>query len=67
MEIACCGESLSRAATQGLEKGVCHFGFSFFGFALGGFSMVMAGVGVEISLFETGGDIDMVHLDELEV
>jgi hypothetical protein len=67
MEIARCGESLSRVATQGLEKGVCRFGFSFFGFARGGFSMVMAGFGVEIISFETGGDIGIVHLDELEV
>jgi hypothetical protein len=44
---------------------VCHF--SFFGFARGGFSMVVAGIGVEIFSFETGGNIGMVHFDELEV
>ena len=67
MKIAHCGESLSHAATQGLEKGVCHFGDSNLGFAQGGFSVVVAGVGVEIFLFETGGDIGIVHLDELKV
>jgi hypothetical protein len=65
IEIARCGESLSHAATQGLEKGVCHFGDSVF--AQGGFSVVATGVGVEICLFETGGDIGIVHLNELEV
>jgi hypothetical protein len=65
IDIAHCGESLSRTATQRLEKGVCCFGDSVF--ARGGFSMVVTGVGVEIFLFETGGDIGIVHLNELEV
>jgi hypothetical protein len=29
--------------------------------------MVVAGVGVKIFLYETGGDVGTVHLDELEV
>jgi hypothetical protein len=65
IDIAHCGESLSCAATQGLEKGVCRFGDSVF--ARGGFSVVATGVGVEIFLFETGGNIGIVHLNELEV
>jgi len=67
IEIAHCGESLSSAATQELEKGVCHFGDSVLGFAQGGFSMVVAGVGVEIFLFETGDNVSIVHLNELKV
>jgi hypothetical protein len=61
MDMARCGESLSRAATQGVEKGVwCLF------FARNGSFAVVAGGGVEIFSFKTG-DIGIVHLDELEV
>jgi hypothetical protein len=56
-----------ESATQGLEKGVCHFGDSVFGFTQGGFAIVVAGVGVEIFSFETSGDVGTVHLNELEV
>jgi hypothetical protein len=65
MDIARCGESLSRAATQGFEKGVCRF--DDWVFARGGFSVAITGVGVELFLFETGDDIGTVHLNELEV
>jgi hypothetical protein len=64
MDIARCGESLSRIATQGAVKGVCHFGVSVF--AQGCFSVVAASGGGEIFSFKTG-DIGIVHLDELEV
>jgi hypothetical protein len=57
------GESLSRAATQGAEKGVCRFGDSF---ARGGSFAVSSGSEGEIFLFETGA-IGIVHLNGLEV
>ena len=65
IDVAHYGESLSRAATQGVEKGVCRF-VSIGIFARDGFSIVSTGGGVEIFLFETG-DVGTVHLNELEV
>jgi hypothetical protein len=62
--MARCGESLSRAATQGVVKGVCRFGV--FVSARVGFFVVVAGDGGEIFSFKTG-DIGIVHLNELEV
>ena len=64
MDMARCGESLSRAATHGAVKGVNCLGSSFA--RVNRFSVVAAGEGVEIFSFETG-DIGIVHLDELEV
>jgi hypothetical protein len=48
---------------------VCHFGDSVLDldFTRRGFSVVVAGVGVDIFLYETGGNVGIVHLDELKV
>ena len=59
MDMARCGESLSRSATQGPEKGVCRLVFARDG------SSVMSGCGVKIFSFKTG-DVYVVHLNELE-
>jgi hypothetical protein len=69
MEMAHCGESVSHTATHGVEKGVCHFEDLVLDldFTRRGFSVVVAGVGVEIFLFETGGHVGIVHLDKLKV